>query len=81
MEQLQALEELFETYLQSASEILSDQVAGSDGRKPFYEYLNTRMPRLTKEEYISRHKSVVEYIVRLAKEKLAEKVKREESAQ
>jgi hypothetical protein len=74
-------EEMFEMYLQSASEILTDLVSnGSSGQRPFFEYLNGRMPQLTKEQYISRHKSVLEYMVRLGKERLAEKVKSEESA-
>ncbi len=74
-------EEMFDAYLQSAEEILSDLISvGWDGRKPFFEYLNIKMPQLTREQYVNRHKSILEYIVRLAKEKLAEKMKSEESA-
>ena len=74
-------EEMFESYLQSASEILTDLVSnGTYGQKPFFEYLSSRMPQLTREQYVNRHKSILEYIVRLGKEKLIGKVKSEDSA-
>lgn len=74
-------EEMFESYLQSASEILSGLVSnGTYGQKPFFEYLSSRMPQLTREQYVNRHKSILEYIVRLGKEKLIHKVKSEDSA-
>ena len=75
-------EEMYDVYFLSAHEILSDLVSvASDGRKPFFDYISTRMPQLTREEYIIRHKSILEYIVRLAKEKLAAKMKSGDSAQ
>jgi hypothetical protein len=73
-------EEIFEKYLQSAHDVLTDLVNGSDGRKPFFEYLRARLPDLTKEEYITRHKPIQEYVIKVARAKLSEKINRDQSA-
>jgi hypothetical protein len=73
---------LFETYLCTADEILRDwALEGTDHAKPFFEYLNSRMPQLTREEYISRHKSILEYVVRLSRQRLASRIRPGESAE
>ena len=74
-------EELFDTYLATASEILSDSIAGiQDGHKHFFDYLAERMPAVTREEYVNRHKQILEYFVRCAKNKVKAELKRQESA-
>ncbi|MDP2886154.1 MAG: hypothetical protein Q8P51_14160 [Ignavibacteria bacterium] len=74
-------ENAFEAYLQATNGILSDLVLnGRDDCKPYFEYLSNRIPELTKEEYINRHKSILERFVRVAKRGLSEKMRREETA-
>ena len=74
-------ENVFEAYLQATNGILSDLVLnGRDDCKPYFEYLSNRIPEMTKEEYINRHKSILEHFVRAAKQGLSEKIRREEAA-
>ena len=74
-------EELFEVYLSTTVEILTDSISdGRDGQKHFYEYLSARMPGVTREEYINRHKQVLEYFVKCAKNKVRSELKKENSA-
>jgi hypothetical protein len=73
--------ELFDVYVRTTEEILSDSVsAGRNGQKHFFEYLAARMPLVTKEEYIRRHKQIIEYFVKVAKSKVREELERAESA-
>jgi hypothetical protein len=74
-------EDIFETYLQAASGILADlALNGRDNCRPYFEYMSDRMPEISKEEYINRHKSVLEHFVRVAKHGISEKMRREHSA-
>ena len=74
-------ENVFEAYVQATNGILSDLVLnGRDDCRPYFEYLSDRMPGITKEEYIYRHKAILEHFVRVAKRGLSEKMRREESA-
>ncbi|HTY36745.1 MAG TPA: hypothetical protein VMH23_06525, partial [Bacteroidota bacterium] len=74
-------DDLFEVYLKTTSEILSDLVScGRDGQKHFFDYLSQHMPELGKEEYISRHKPILEYFVKVAKQKLGRSLTDEHSA-
>jgi len=74
-------EQLLDVYLRTTSEILSDSVAaGRNGQKHFFEYLAARMPAVTREEYVSRHKQILEYFVKCAKNKVKGELKKEESA-
>jgi hypothetical protein len=74
-------EELFDAYLRTTFEILSDAIgAGRDGQRHFFEYLSERMPAITREEYVNRHKPVLEYFVKCAKSKVKAELKKQESA-
>lgn len=74
-------ENIFEAYLQATNGILSDLVRnGRDDCRPYFEYLSHHMPAMSKEEYIHRHKSILEHFVRAAKRGLSENIRREESA-
>jgi len=74
-------EYVFEAYLQATNGILSDLVLnGRDECKPYFEYLSGSLPALTKEDYINRHKSILEHFVRAAKQGLSEKIRRKETA-
>jgi hypothetical protein len=74
-------EDVFEANVQATNGILSDLVLkGRDECKPYFDYLRNRIPELTKEEYINRHKSILEHFVRSAKRGLSEKIRREQSA-
>ncbi|MDP2884767.1 MAG: hypothetical protein Q8P51_07090 [Ignavibacteria bacterium] len=74
-------ENVFEAYVQATNGILSDLVLkGRDQCKPYFEYLSDRIPEMSKEEYINRHKSILEHFVRVAKRGLSEEKRREQSA-
>jgi hypothetical protein len=74
-------ENVLKAYIQATNGILSDLVLkGRDECKPYFEYLSDRIPEMTKEEYINRHKSVLEHFVRAAKRGLSEEKRREETA-
>ena len=74
-------ENIFEAYLWATQGIISDLVLnGRDDCKPYFEYLSNRIPEMTKEDYINRHKSILEHFVRAAKQGLAEKMRSEETA-
>jgi hypothetical protein len=64
-------EEIYEKYMIALKNMLfqsdGDRLAG---RESHYAYLLAQMPELTREEYDNRHRSIVEYLVRLAKQKL-----------
>jgi hypothetical protein len=72
--------EMFDNYVQSACAILTDSALGTAGARSFYECLQIRLPELTKEEYVTRHKPIQEYVVRISKAKLGEKIKPGQSA-
>ena len=74
-------EHQLEAYSQATNRILSDLVLkGRDQCRPYFEYLSDRIPEMSKEEYITRHKPILEHFVRSAKRGLSEKIRREESA-
>jgi hypothetical protein len=74
-------ENQLEAYSQATNGILSDLVLkGRDQCRPYFEYLSDRIPEMSKEEYIHRHKPILEHFVRSAKRGLSEKIRREESA-
>ena len=78
---LKTSEELFDVYLRATSEILSDSIAnGGNGQKHFFDYLSAGMPALTREEYVNRHKQILEYFVKCAKKRVRAELEKEESA-
>lgn len=74
-------ENALEVYLQATKAILSDLVLkGRDDCKPYFEYLKDRIPGLSKEEYINRHKPILEHFVRSAKRGLLARTRGEQPA-
>jgi hypothetical protein len=71
-----ATEDIYAKYMSALRNILlrtdGDPIAGHESH---YAYLCEEMPNLTREEYHSQHRAILEYLVRLAKQKLKNELK------
>lgn len=68
-------EEVFDKYIQAVRRILEDSATTGDrGGRSFYDYLRMEFPGLTKGEYTKKHRTVMEYFVRVAKRRLKEEL-------
>jgi hypothetical protein len=64
-------EDVYEKYIIA----LRDTLVGSDGNRPmggesYYDFLLLQMPQMSRDEYTTCHRSVMEYLGRIAKQKL-----------
>lgn len=68
-------EEVFDKYLRAVRRILEDGATmGDRGDKSFFDYLRMEFPQLIKGEYTKKHRTVMEYFVRVAKQRLKEEM-------
>ncbi len=67
--------EILDTYVQTVRHILVDGSSeGERSDKSFFEYLGEKLPGLTKPEYTTKHRAVLEYFVRRARWLLKEEL-------
>ena len=64
-------QEIFEKYMEAVKNILQGYITDDhlDG-STFYEYLQIQIPALTKENYKEEHRVILEYLVKIGKERL-----------
>jgi hypothetical protein len=68
-------QEQFEMYMLALRKILSDAVNdGASSSISFYEHLRAQMPTLTQKEYQQHHRTVLEYLARIARQKLRDEM-------
>ncbi|MDP2207866.1 MAG: hypothetical protein Q8K98_03695 [Bacteroidota bacterium] len=65
-------DDIFGKYISATKEILR-QTYGDGKGESFYEILKQQIPKLTKTEYAEKHRTTLEYFVRLGKKKMKEK--------
>lgn len=62
----------FDLYISLVREILLENCSGGpDAGRSYFEWFRTRLPDLTHQEYMERHRVSFEYLVRLAREMVA----------
>lgn len=67
-------DDIFGKYINATKEILRQTYGDGDGKgESFYEILNQQIPELTKTEYAEKHRTTLEYFVRLGKKRMKEK--------
>lgn len=68
--------DIFESYFTVIEQSLVDHFVGNDGdMSTFYEKLSALKPGITREEYYDGHRAVVEYLGRLVRERVVERLK------
>lgn len=72
VEKKKVTEELFDSYICVVQRVLSDGIMDGD-RVSLFEALRIRIPDLRKEEYMKKHRSRIEYLVKEGKKSLREK--------
>ena len=69
-------EKTFVCYMRAMGQVLlADFVEIGDGPPSYYEALQCQFPGLTRTAYMENHRTVFEYLVRIAKERVRERVK------
>ncbi|HCA81994.1 MAG TPA: hypothetical protein DEP53_19870 [Bacteroidetes bacterium] len=69
--------EIFEIYIQAVKEILLGEFGGgSSNGVSYYDHLKARMPGLSKAVYGKKHRTVLEYLAKQAKQKMKKELAR-----
>ncbi|MBI4548222.1 MAG: hypothetical protein HY707_09590, partial [Ignavibacteriae bacterium] len=70
-------QELFTCYVNTIAASLNSEFGGTEERErvSYFECLKTAMPGLTRERYVSDHRAVIEYLARIAKNRMKEALK------
>jgi len=67
----------FSSYLQAIGGILKNEfLEDSIEYETYFEHLRKAVPSMTKEDYLQHHRTVFEYIAKLAKERTREQIRR-----
>jgi hypothetical protein len=66
----------FSNYINAIKEILTEEfVTQLDGEKSFFEYLREFDLSISKDEYLQKHRVVMDYLMKIAKKRTIEKLK------
>ncbi len=67
----------FEDYIRALRDILLNEF-GADGteKRSYFDYLQVQVPGLTKTGYLQHHRTVMEYLAKIAKERVREELKK-----
>jgi hypothetical protein len=69
-------EDIFTNYINAVKKILRQSYGDGEGKsESFFEFLKQQIPKLTKTDYAENHRAIIEYFVRLGKEKMNDKFK------
>lgn len=68
-------------YVHAVREILVQEFSGQRPMSgSYFDILKTFMPRMTKKEYATKHRTILEYLAKMAKKEMVAELKRVESA-
>ena len=71
-------DEVFRCYMRALNGILMQEFAeDSEAAETYYEHLRTAIPDLTKAAYTKEHRTTLEYLAKMAKDRMREALRRE----
>ncbi len=68
-------------YFNAVREIIVQEFSGQQAMDgSYFDMLKTFMPRMTKKEYATKHRTILEYLAKMAKKEMVAELKKSESA-
>lgn len=69
-------EETFDLYMKAVEKsLLSEFIDRADGQISYFDYMKECFPHMSKEEYLKRHRVILEYLGKISKKRVRERLK------